>query len=191
VLTLLLAGGAVAGCGGSGGGQNSDVTTARFAGFNLKFDYPSAWQRKNWCWQGNDLYPLTLLTTEAAVPRCQAITAYTQGTPLPPPQKIGANGVTAWWLAADKKGSARFTPNTTVDGKKARVTVQQQPTTRTARSYVNCSGSGKTQRFLEALIQGPNPNVNEVQLGAVICGPNFAAGEAQVRKMLKSLHFTS
>jgi hypothetical protein len=54
---------------------------------------------------------------------------------------------------------------------------------------VNCV-AGKTQRLLQALIQGPSPTVNEVQLGAVICGPDFAGGEADVRRMLSSLRFT-
>jgi hypothetical protein len=32
--------------------------------------------------------------------------------------------------------------------------------------------------------------VGHVEVGAVICGPNFAAGEAAVRKMVDSLRFT-
>jgi hypothetical protein len=182
----------LAGCGGgSSGGGSSDLTKARFAGFGLTFEYPSAWQRENWCWLSNNFFPLTFLTTEQETPQCKASSGpFTPGTQLPPPQKISSNGVTAWWNAANKAGSAPFKPNTTVDGRPARVTVQQESTRRTSRSYVNCAGSGKTQRLLQALVRGPSEAVHEVQLGAVICGPNFAAGEAEVRKMLASLHFT-
>jgi len=181
--------GLLVGCGGKSTAQGSALVRASYPGYNLSFRYPSTWRRRNWCWIGNNLYPLTLLST-AVPPACHAITAYNQGTPLPPPQRIRPNGVAAWWLAANKAGSARFEPNTHVAGRPALVTVHRQPTRRTAHSYVNCDASGPTQRFLQALIRGPSSTVHEVQLGAVICGPNFAAGEADVRRMLDSLRFT-
>ena len=172
---------------GTGGG----LARASYPGFNLSFRYPSGWRQRNWCWLANDLFPLTLLTTAPVAPTCHAISAYTQGTPLPPPQRIRRNGVAAWWLAANRAGSARFTANARVAGRPARITVQRESTLRTVHSYVNCVGAGSSQRFLQALIRGPSSNVSEVQLGAVICGPHFAAGEAKVRRMLASLRFTS
>jgi hypothetical protein len=54
---------------------------------------------------------------------------------------------------------------------------------------VNCS-SGATQQFLTALHE-PSSNVKQIEVGAVICGPDFASGLAAVRKMLDSLRFTS
>ena len=48
-----------------------------------------------------------------------------------------------------------------------------------------------TQRFLTAEIRGPSANVEQIEVGAVICGPDFATGEAAVRKMLDSVRFTS
>ncbi|HJQ74689.1 MAG TPA: hypothetical protein VJ814_07375 [Gaiellaceae bacterium] len=168
--------------------HHSDTARASFPGFHLSFGYPSSWQRRDWCWVGPHLFPLTLLST-GDTPDCQQNTLLGEGTPLPPQLRVGRNGVAAWWLAADRAGSARFEANTTVDGRRARVVVKRQSTRRTSHSYVNCAG--KTQRFLTALILGPSPSVNEVQLGAVICGPDFATGEAQVRRMLASFHFRS
>jgi hypothetical protein len=55
---------------------------------------------------------------------------------------------------------------------------------------VNCS-SGATQQFLTALIHGPSSNVKQIEVGAVLCGPDFASGLEAVRKMLDSLRFTS
>jgi hypothetical protein len=54
---------------------------------------------------------------------------------------------------------------------------------------VNCN-TGSTQQFLTALIRGPSSNVKQIEVGAVICGPDFATGRAEVRKMLDSLRFT-
>jgi hypothetical protein len=44
---------------------------------------------------------------------------------------------------------------------------------------------------LRARIEGPSSRVGQLLAGAVICGPDFAAGEAAVDRMLDSLRFTS
>lgn len=172
---------------GTSSAHGRDLVRARYPGFGVSFLYPAAWQRENWCWEGNHLFPLTLLTTARQTPSCEQNTLFGEGTPLPPQLEIGKNGVIAWWLAADRAGSARFRPNWHVDGRRARIADRRESTRRTSRSYVNCVGAGGTQRFLTALIEGPSSTVHEVQLGAVICGPDFAAGEAEVRRMLASL----
>jgi hypothetical protein len=182
-----------AGCGGSssrGGSTTQSVALAeaRFPGFRLAFRYPTDWKYKGWCWIGTSEFPLALLTS-ARVPRCSQGNFFGFKTPLPPPLRLGRNGVAAWWTAFQAPGVGGA-PNAHVAGKPARIVVQQQPTERTPKSQVNCSGAGPTQRRLTAQVRGPGSGVGRVQVGAVICGPNFAAGEAKVRQMLNSLHFT-
>lgn len=181
-----------AGCGGSSGTptttQSSRPIEARFPGFRLAFSYPADWRYKGWCWIGTKEFPLALVTSKRR-PRCSQGNFYGFKTPLPPPLRLGPNEVASWWTAFP---SARLdgAPNAHVDGKPARIVVEQQPTKRTAKSTVNCGGSGPTQRRLTAQVKGPGSGVGRVEVEAVICGPNFAAGEAAVRKMVNSLRFT-
>jgi hypothetical protein len=130
------------------------------------------------------------LTTAQNAPPCQPNVAFGSGTPLPPPQRLGPNDVSAWWFASDHAGALLARPNATLGGQPARITVRRQSTRRTQKSYVNCS-SGATQQFLTALIHGPSSNVKQIELGAVLCGPDFASGLAAVRMMLDTLRFTS
>lgn len=173
----------------SAGGRSRGLDEASFPGFHLSFDYPSAWGRQDWCWLGTAVFPLTLLTTAHPVPACKQNTQYGEGTALPPPQRLGRNGVSTWWFASGRRGPTVLKPNARLGGQPARITVRREPTRRTSSSYVNCT-TGTTQRFLTARIQDKSSSVREIQVGAVICGPQFAAGEAAVRRMLASLRFT-
>jgi hypothetical protein len=170
-------------------GSGSRLTDASFPGYQLSFRYPGSWQRTDWCWVSTDVFPLTLLTTSHAAEPCEENSQFGSGTPLPPPQRIDRNGVSAWWFGSGRPVTS-LRPNATVGGRSARITVKPEPTRRTAKSYVNCR-TGTTQRFLTALIHGPSSNVTQIEVGAVICGPDFASGLADVRKMLDSLRFTS
>jgi hypothetical protein len=180
------------GCGGSSSSGSTAhsvrLAEASFPGFRLAFRYPADWKRKGWCWVGTSEFPLTLLTT-ARVPRCSPGNLFGFETPLPPPLRLGPNDVAAWWTAFPRPGLGGA-PNARIAGKPARIVVRQEPTKRTPSSSVNCGGSGAKQRHLTAQIRGPGSGVGRVQVGAVICGPNFAAGEADVRQMLNSLRFT-
>jgi hypothetical protein len=185
-LTVALTG---AGDGHGAGGGNAGLTRASFAGYGFEFRYPSRWQREDWCWLGTTVFPLLLLTTAQNPPPCQPNIEFGSGTPLPPPQRIERNGVTAWWFASDHVVTP-LRPNATLDGQPARIAVRRQSTRRTQKSYVNCR-VGTTQEFLTALIHGPSSNVKQIEVGAIICGPDFAAGRADVRRMLASFRFTS
>jgi hypothetical protein len=174
--------------GGSASGSGAGLTKASFEGYHFEFRYPSKWESEDWCWLGTTVYPLLLLTTEANPPPCQPSLEVGSGTPLPPPQVIASNGVTAWWSASSQAGSPPGKLNTSLDRNPARITVRQESTRRTQQSYVNCK-RGATQRHLTAWIHWPSPDVKRIEVGAVICGPDFAAGEADVRRMLDSLRF--
>jgi hypothetical protein len=190
VLLALASGGAALGLSlSSTAGARSGLAGAAYPGYQLSFRYPSDWKRRDWCWVGTAVFPLTLLTTGHSTPRCGQSAVYGLRTPLPPPLRLGVDGVAAWWVATGRTSATKFEPNGSVAGHPARVTVRRESTRRTKRSYVNCR-TGETQRSLTAQIEGPSSKVREVQLGAVICGPDFAAGEAEVRRMLASLRFT-
>jgi hypothetical protein len=190
---VVVLGGAAAGATvaltGAGGGD-SGLTKASFPGYGFEFRYPSTWEREDWCWLGTSVFPLLLLTTAQNAPPCQPNVAFGSGTPLPPPQRLGPNDVSAWWFASDQAGVLLARLNATLGGQPARITVRRQSTRRTQKSYVNCS-SGATQQFLTALIHGPSSNVKQIEVGAVLCGPDFASGLAAVRMMLDTLRFTS
>jgi hypothetical protein len=171
-------------------GSGSRLADASFPGYQLSFRYPAAWKRKDWCWIGTSVFPLTLLTKAPAAPTCQPGSSLTSQTPFPPPQHLGRNGVVAWWFAADRRNPTPLKPNADLDGRPARITVRRQSTRRTLSSYVNCR-TGKTQRFLTAEVETPSSSASQIDFGAVICGPDFAAGLADVRKMLDSVRFTS
>lgn len=170
-------------------GSGARLADASFPGYRLSFGYPAAWKRTDWCWIGTSVFPLTLLTTARAAPPCQQNLSFGSGTPLPPPQRLDRNTVAAWWFASDQRSPTPPRPNAELDGQPARITVQPQSTRRTSKSYVNCR-NGTTQRFLTAQIRGPSSGVQRFDVGAVICGPDFARGLANVRKMLDSIRFT-
>lgn len=186
VLGGAAAGIAIALTGGSAG--DSGLARASFAGYGFAFRYPSGWEREDWCWLGTSVFPLLLLSTAQNPPPCQSNIQFGSGTPLPPPQRVERNGVSVWWFASDHVRTP-LRPNATLDGQPARITVRQESTRRTQKSYVNCS-TGTTQQFLTALIRGPSSIVKQIEVGAVICGPDFASGLADVRKMLDSVRFT-
>ncbi|HET7352672.1 MAG TPA: hypothetical protein VFJ11_01325 [Gaiellaceae bacterium] len=175
---------------GFSGGSGARLLDASFPGYQLSFRYPAAWKRKDWCWIGTSVFPLTLLTTARAAPTCQQDSSFGSGTPFPPPLRLGGNSIATWWFASDQDSPGPLSPNAEIDGQPARITVRRESTRRTSKSYVNCR-LGATQRFLTAQIHGPSANVRLIEVGAVICGPGFAAGEAAVRKMLDSVRFTS
>ena len=172
------------------GGGSGGLTRASFPGYGFEFRYPSGWEREDWCWLGTSVFPLLLLSTTQNPPPCQPNISFGSGTPLPPPQRLGRNDVSAWWFASDQPIPTSLKPNATLDGRPARITIQRQSTRRTQKSYVNCS-IGTMQQFLTALSHGSSSNVSQIEVGAVVCGPDFASGLAAVRKMLDSVRFTS
>jgi hypothetical protein len=168
---------------------DSGQTKASFPGYGFEFRYPPRWQREDWCWLGTSVFPLLLLTTAHTAPTCQPNVEFGSGTPLPPPERLARNGISVWWFASNRASPPPGGPNATLDGQPARITVRRQSTRRTSKSYVNCT-TGTTQRYLTAWIRGTTRDVRQIEVGAVICGPRFAAGEAAVREMLDSLRFT-
>jgi len=188
VVLLIALGGAAAGLILSLGTASADgrsLARANFPGYQVAFRYPSAWHREDWCWSGTAVFPVTLLTTADAVPPCREPTALAAGTSFPPPQLLGSDGVAVWWASADGRALVGVKPNARVGGEPARITVR-----RGAYSGVTCVGKGAATRVLSAEIRGPSSSVPRFHVGAVICGPDLASGEADARQMLASVRFT-
>src|SRR4051812_29191752 len=85
---------ALTGAGGGGGGQ----ARASFPGYGCEFRYPWRWEREDGCWPGTSVFPLLLWTPAQNAPPCQPNVAFGSATPLPPPQRLGPNDVSAWWF---------------------------------------------------------------------------------------------
>jgi hypothetical protein len=189
---VVVLGGAVAGAtiALTRAGGDSDLTKASFPGYQFEFSYPARWQSTEWCWLATTYFPLLLVTSANPAPTCEPNTIFGFGTPLPPPQRLERDGVTVWWAAAAQSAFGGLEPNTTIHGRRARITVRSESTRRTRQSLVNCPGKQVTQRVLTALIEGTAPGAHRVRVGAVVCGPDFSLGLADVRQMLDSLRFT-
>jgi hypothetical protein len=188
VATILLTVLVATGCGGGSNDRSLKLKLARFPGYRLSFRYPPAWQRKDWCWIYSDEFPLTLLTTANPAPGCQPSNLFGFGTPLPPPQVLGKDGVAVWLIAYPGRALVGVTPNAQVGGRPAIISVRSQPS---HPAIVKCVGTGPTRRLLRARIRGPGSGFGRLDVTAVICGPHFSAGLADVREMLASVRFTS
>ena len=174
----------------SASANGRDLATARFPGFQLAFRYPRIWRRVDWCWSSANVSPVTLLTTADPTPRCMANLPLGVETPFPPPQRLGSDGVSAAWFSTDRRALVGARPNAHVGGEPARITVRPQSARGGADSFVGCVGRGGAgQRLVSAQIRGPSSDVPQIRLEAVICGPDPAGGEADVRQMLASVRF--
>lgn len=109
------------------------------------------------------------------------------GTPFPPPERLGPDGVEVTWAVGGLPVPGALRPNARFGGEPARLTVSSESTRRTRRSSVNCE-TGSAQRHLTAVIQ--DTGNERIDVTAVICGPDYSAGESAVRRMLTSLQVT-
>jgi len=149
---------------------------------NVAFRYPASWSRVNWtCWIG-PLPAMLLFTTARPTPTCR------DGS-FPPREQLGPDGVAVWFLypAPPLNVGTVDNPNTRIGGQPAHLT--NAPVRGLgATKWVTCTGGAARGRPLGARIQYPGGSV--LKVAAVVCGPNYATGEAAVRHMLASLRFT-
>ncbi|MFL5960492.1 MAG: hypothetical protein ACJ75G_09530 [Gaiellaceae bacterium] len=162
---------------------------ASFPGYaGISFRYPSAWRRVDWCWTGTVVSPMALFTTAQPLPACVAPQLFSTGTPFPPPERLGPNGVAVWWLYTDRSGLAHIRADTRIGGRPAHLAVTWRPAPKGQRTGPRCAGGGPERR-LEAEIQVPGSSSARLEAGGLICGPHYAAGQAAVRRMLASVGF--
>ena len=152
--------------------------------------YPVAWKRVNWsCWTGLTP-PFLLLTTARPTPTCES------GS-FPPQERLGRDGVAVWfeYPAPPLNVKTVSSPNARIGGQPARIA--HPPLHGLGGSqWVTCTGGAAPGRPLGARIQDPGFSGDGMLLprsilfvGAVVCGPHYAKGDAAVRRMLASIRF--
>lgn len=126
--------------------------------------YPASWKRVAWnCWTGPT--NLLLLTTARPTPTC--------GSTLPPPEKLGRDGVAAWLETVPP-----------LAGSMSR-TLIRDPSAMTglwpSEKRATCA-SGAGRRF------GARVHVGRLDLllGAVVCGPDYAQGKRALQRMVST-----
>jgi hypothetical protein len=152
--------------------------------------YPFAWKRVNWsCWDG-PTSPFLLLTTVRPTPTCDS------GS-FPPQERLGRDGVAVWfeYPAPPLNVMTVSNPNARIGGQPARIT--DPPLHGLGGSqWVTCNRGAAPARPLGARIQYPGFSGDGILLprgvlfvGAVVCGPDYAKGDAAVRRMLGTIRF--
>jgi hypothetical protein len=132
--------------------------------------YPAAWTQVNWnCWNGPP--GLWLFTTARPTPTC--------GNQLPPPERLGRNGVAIWFaVAAPLSGHLVSNPN-----EYGLANATKAPGT----ERVTCtSGSGRA-RPLGARLE--RTGSFDLIVSAVICGPDYGKSRAAIQRMLAGARF--
>jgi hypothetical protein len=149
---------------------------------NVAFRYPASWSRVNWtCWIG-PLPEMLLFTTARPTPTCR------DGS-FPPREQLGPDGIAVWFVYPAPPLNVRTVtnPNTRIGGQPAHIS--NAPVRGLgATKWVACTSGAAPGRPLGARIQYPGGSV--LKVAAVVCGPDYAKGEAAVRRMLASLRFT-
>lgn len=185
----MVAGGAVGAWLALSGGSGVATTEATFPGYDLSFRYPSTWKRVDWCWTGTVVSPITVVTTARKPPVCQNASAFTGGTLFPPPELLQPGGVSVSWIYASVAQSKIGPANATVGGLPANVRLGwTQVRGRIAHGPI-CGTDGTRERTLVAKVPGVLRKTGVMRAAAMICGPDFAAGEKTVRRLLATVRF--
>jgi hypothetical protein len=191
VVVLVLAAGAAGAVVALTRGSGERLASASYPGFGLSFRYPAAWKRVDWCWTGTVVSPIAVLTSGRKVPVCHQGNGFSSGTSFPPPQLLGPDELTVSWLySAEPHG--RVPPvNATLGGRGASVRLgwTSVPHKRVITVGAICGKVGTRERTLVAVIPHVLTQSGVVRASALICGPNFAAGEQDVRRVLASARF--
>lgn len=181
---------AVASSGTSQPAAGQGWATADLAPERISLRYPMRWKLAYWgCWIGASMPPLMLLTTARPTPTCE------RSHRFPPQERLGRDGVAVWVEDPAPPINVEMVrnPNTRLDGQPARITAP--PLHGLGGSQlVTCSGGAAPGRLLGARIQDPGYSGDGLLLrggillvGAVVCGPHYAKGDAAVYRLLTSI----
>lgn len=181
---LLGAAAMVIASGALGAGRKERLTLASYPSYPFSFRYPSAWSRLD-CRQVPTSVALnvTFLTTVKPAPRCTSF-----GWPR---QQLGRNGAFVdWWTFAEPGWSRidKFPGHAArIGGEPARIEVASARASRSPSG--SCAQVGGT-RTIAVVIRRPRlPGPQWMMATACLRGPNVAAGESAVRRILASVSF--
>lgn len=189
-VVVVVAGGAAGAAVALSGGSGTRLTAASFPGYELSFRYPASWKRVDWCWTETNVSPITVVTTARKPPVCQESTVFGGGTPLPPPELLQPDGVSVSWQYFDRPGQKVPPPNGTVGGRPASVRLGWQRVRGRIAHGPICGKDGTRERTLVAEVPHVLTSTGVMRVDAMMCGPDFAAGEATVRRVLATARFT-
>jgi hypothetical protein len=169
--------------GGSPGATPSGVVSSGNYADGISLRYPSGWTRlqcRTFAWASRDL--ISLLTTARRVPTCKV---HLHPGPIPPPENLGANGAAIFISAPHIGSSARLRWNARIGGQPANVPLQRTYRTKYLGDQVCPGTTHREYRYITIKLS----NMSLMNVGALICGPHFANGEAAVRRVLASMRF--
>jgi len=191
-VVVVLAAGAAGAAVALSGGSGERLTSVSFPGYDLSFRYPAAWKRENWCWTGTVTSPIAVLTSARGLKACHQGNGFVAGSAFPPPQLLHAGELTVSWLYTTRAPAHAAPANTTVGGRPASVRLgwTRVPHVRVIKVGAICGRAGTRERTLVAEIPHVLTHAGLVRASALICGPNFAAGEQAVRRVLATVRFT-
>lgn len=165
-----------------GGPLTGKAVTARFHLYRFSLRYPGPWTLASWSCQPStpEITPIAVLTNAKPAPKCPKRTEY-GGYSFPPRQQLGANVVSISLANGDGAPFAKLRWNARVDGRPARIerpAYERDP-------LVGCGG-GNRRESRQVFIKAPRALLN---VGATLCGPDLAAGNAAVNRILASVRF--
>lgn len=165
------------------------LATARFPSYGLSLRYRTSWARIDWCWDHHYVIPITFLTTTHPGPRCDA---HTPNDPWPPETQLAANGVAVGVSDNAIPGGGTISGgNTRFRG---RLAYLSKPSYVWKKNYVfspaTCPTASRSE-YRYFWVQEPPPRTGEIiEVDAVICGPDLAAGQASLRHLLASIRLS-
>jgi len=165
----------------SGGPLTGGLTTARYSdGFSLR--HPRSWTRVDWtCWRGGSITsPIGLLTNARPAPTCPGLT-FQGGFSFPPRERLGTNTVMVFLANGGFMHGEKLRWNASIDGKPAHVWRPE---------YGPDVWPGTCPAGVPSEFRSVNIAAALGVVGATICGPNLAAGNAAFGRILGSLRFT-
>jgi hypothetical protein len=171
------------------------LTSANYSSFGVSLRYPAAWTRLhcvNWFGDGTGT-PISLLTSAQPAPTCPR--PFTEST-FPPPQRLRADGVMVFLFDTEIPGYVRLKWNARVDHQPASVPLRTFGAPKFFRAHyltgVYCPASVRRE-YRAAYVKRPQPRtiVEAFAIGALICGPDIAAGDAAVRNLVASMRVTN
>lgn len=191
-VVVVAAGAAVAAVLLTRGSSGPRLASAAYPGYNLSFRYPSTWRRVDWCETGTVVSPIAVLTTARKAPKCAGPNAFSFGTPFPPPQLLPRNGLTVALQYSNRSRLHVPPANATVGGRPASVRAgwKRVPHITVVKVGAICGKVGTRERTLVAQVPHVVAPTGVLRIAALICGPDFAAGEAAVRRVLATVRFT-
>jgi hypothetical protein len=167
--------------GGSPGASPSGAVTSGSYADGISLRYPSGWTRVRcgtFSWTRDNL--VSLLTTARRAPTCQV---HLHPGPFPPAENLGANGAAIFIFGNHVGSAARMRLNARIGGRPANVPRQRTYRSKYLGDQVCAGATHREYRYITIKLS----RASLMNVGTLICGPHFAAGEAAMRNVLASM----